>query len=60
MVSMTRNTWPVIRCPRLRTGIRGRHFGVTDSRVCLFERHDYRTPAEARDHMLTLATVVVR
>ncbi len=27
-----------------------------DARVWLLERHDYRTPAEARDHVLTLAT----
>jgi hypothetical protein len=31
---------------------------VTDNRVWLLERHDYRTPAEARDHWLTLATAV--
>jgi len=52
-----RNPWPVIRwaaSPK-RTGIRGRHFGVTGNRVWLLERHDYRTPAEARDHLLTLA-----
>jgi hypothetical protein len=36
--------------------VRGRHFAVTDNRVWLLKRLDYRTPAKARDHLLTLAT----
>jgi hypothetical protein len=30
------------------------------SALWLLERHGYRTPNEARDHLLTLATAVVR
>ena len=36
-----------------------RRFAVTYNHHWLLERHDYRTPAEAREHLLALASAAM-